>query len=68
MLMAYTANASPFQIWRPFVSEQAISQTPHFTLEINAKLLLLGCSDSLNVLFTIFNDENERISLRMKED
>jgi len=60
--MAYQANASPFQSWRPFAREPAISLTQNLAPEIDAKILLLGCGDARNILFTIFTDENERIA------
>ena len=63
MSTAYQANASPFQSWHPIASEPAISLTRHLAPEIDAKCLLLGCGDARNILFTIFNDENERIFL-----
>ena len=59
--MAYQANASPFQSWRPFAREPAISLTQNLPPEIDAKCLILGCGDARNILFTIFNDENDRI-------
>jgi len=62
MSMVYQANASPHQSWQPFLSEPAISLTQNLAPEADAKCLLLGCGDSRNILFTIFNDENERIN------
>jgi len=59
--MAYQANVSPFQSWRPFAREPAISLTQNLPPEIDAKCLILGCGDARNILFTIFNDENDRI-------
>lgn len=61
MSMAYPANVSPFQTWRPFATEPAISLTQNLAPETDAKCLLLGCGDSQNILFTIFSDENECI-------
>jgi hypothetical protein len=59
--MAYQANASPRQSWCPFASEPPVSLTRNLAPEIDAKILLLGCGDARNILFTIFGDENERI-------
>ena len=60
MSMVYPVNASPFQSWRPFASGPAVSLTQNLAPETDAKCLLLGCGDSRNILFTIFNDENNR--------
>jgi len=57
--MAYQANTSPSQSWRPFASQPPVSLTQNLAPEIDAKILLLGCGDARNILFTIFSDENE---------
>ena len=58
MTLPYPIPAGPFRSFRPLGSTPAVSLTQNMPSEGKASILLLGCGDARNILFTIFYEED----------
>ena len=58
MSMQFPINATPFAKFSPLGRVPAISLTQDLPCDLDADVLLLGCGNARNILFTIFSAED----------